>query len=203
MYAQKDIVILDDAFSGLDATTENHVFHGLLGESGLFRRLRSTVVLSSSSRKLRIQPDLLTFLLSLLVFKATTLTPRPAKRLPYADHIVALDAEGRICEQGTFDELSNTGGYVSSFTLPAADWLYKPGGEVVPSKGTLINATRKTQSVPENEEEFEAAANRRTGDTSIYFYYASSVGWPITILFVICMSAFIFCISFPSKCLFL
>lgn len=127
------------------------------------------------------------------------LTSNPAKRLPYADHIIALDAEGRICEQGNFDDLNSTGGYVSSFTLPPADWLYKPDLNVAPSKGAISKIARKTQDVPENEQEFEAAANRRTGDTSIYLYYVGSVGWPITIVFVVCISAFIFCISFPSK----
>lgn len=70
VYAQKDIVILDDFLSGLDAATENHVFRNLLGESGLLRRLHSTVVISSSSRTFIPQFFLPTFysifLLSLL-----------------------------------------------------------------------------------------------------------------------------------------
>jgi ABC-type transport system involved in Fe-S cluster assembly fused permease/ATPase subunit len=49
IYAQKDLVILDDALSGLDADTENRVFHNLLGRDGLLRKHRTTVVVASSS----------------------------------------------------------------------------------------------------------------------------------------------------------
>ena len=49
IYAQKDVIILDDVLSGLDAHTENRVFHNLLGLDGLLRRLNSTVLVASSS----------------------------------------------------------------------------------------------------------------------------------------------------------
>jgi ABC-type transporter Mla maintaining outer membrane lipid asymmetry ATPase subunit MlaF len=49
VYARRDLVILDDVLSGLDTTTENHVFHSLLGPEGLFRTLQATVILVSSS----------------------------------------------------------------------------------------------------------------------------------------------------------
>lgn len=49
VYAQKDIVILDDCLSGLDSHTETRVWHSLFGQSGLLRRCRSTVLMSSSS----------------------------------------------------------------------------------------------------------------------------------------------------------
>lgn len=44
----------------------------------------------------------------------------------------------------------------------------------------------------------ELDANRRTGDLSIYGYYASSVGWFAVATFVIAMSSYVFCISFPQ-----
>jgi ABC-type bacteriocin/lantibiotic exporter with double-glycine peptidase domain len=50
VYAQKDIVILDDVLSGVDAATENHIFHSLLGQNGLLRSCSSSVILTSSSR---------------------------------------------------------------------------------------------------------------------------------------------------------
>jgi len=43
--------MLDDVFSGLDTSTENHVFHRLCGEKGIFRELNTTVLLVSSSGK--------------------------------------------------------------------------------------------------------------------------------------------------------
>jgi ATP-binding cassette subfamily C (CFTR/MRP) protein 1 len=78
VYAQKDIVILDDVFSGLDAHTENNIFHNLLGGDGILRRLNTTVIVTSSR----------------------------TKRLPYADHIVVLGDGGHITEQGSSHECS-------------------------------------------------------------------------------------------------
>ena len=51
MYARKEVIILDDTLSGLDADTENRVFHSLLGRAGILRKHRTTVILASSSSK--------------------------------------------------------------------------------------------------------------------------------------------------------
>lgn len=48
VYAQKDVIILDDVFSGLDAHTENAVFHNLLGTHGILRQFKATVIIASS-----------------------------------------------------------------------------------------------------------------------------------------------------------
>lgn len=52
IYAQKDIVILDDCLSGLDGQTENRIWHSLFGREGLLKRFRSTVLVASSSGKI-------------------------------------------------------------------------------------------------------------------------------------------------------
>lgn len=41
-------MIFDDVFSGLDAATEELVFDSLLGETGMLRHARTTVVVASS-----------------------------------------------------------------------------------------------------------------------------------------------------------
>jgi len=64
VYARKDIVILDDALSGLDADTENRIFHNLLGHHGLLRNHNTSVLLASSSGK-DLDP---TFLRVLIMF---------------------------------------------------------------------------------------------------------------------------------------
>lgn len=48
-YSKHEFLVLDDVFSGLDATTENAVFHNLLGPHGLLRKAKMTVVLASSN----------------------------------------------------------------------------------------------------------------------------------------------------------
>lgn len=62
MYAQKDTIILDDVFSGLDAHTDNAVFHNLLGTHGILRQFKATVIIASSRGKhthsiLIVEPD--------------------------------------------------------------------------------------------------------------------------------------------------
>ncbi|KAF1848738.1 P-loop containing nucleoside triphosphate hydrolase protein [Cucurbitaria berberidis CBS 394.84] len=167
VYAQKDIVILDDCLSGLDGQTENRIWHSLFGHEGLLKRCRTTVLIASSS----------------------------AKRLPYCDHIVALDKEGKIIEQGTFEKLNISGGYVSGFDLPPPDWEFTLEKHIyeAPPKYTERQTSSKV-----TEDDIQAEANRRTGDIAIYLYYIGSVGWIPTIIFIVSMIIFIFGISFPS-----
>ncbi|KAH3906329.1 hypothetical protein HBI56_195160 [Parastagonospora nodorum] len=167
IYAQKDIVILDDCLSGLDGQTENKIWHGLFGRDGLLKRCRTTVIIASSS----------------------------TKRVSYCDHIVALNKDGKIAEQGTFEKLNLSGGYVSGFDLALPDW------DFTPEKHEYEAPPRYTeQQVGKHvtEEEIQAEANRRTGDIAIYRYYVGSVGWIPTLVFIISCSIFIFGISFPS-----
>lgn len=178
-YARHDICMLDDVFSGLDMDTENKVFHNLLGLDGLFRRQATTVILTSSS----------------------------TKRLPFADHIIVLNDKGQIAEQGAFSELNIGGGHVSSLDLPHADWRVR---EQVPSTldQLMVSASQESQdhlpSLPPTKEavvedpDSEFEANKRTGDLSIYAFYARSVGWIPLIIFVVAISAYVFCISFPQ-----
>ena len=172
-YARQEFVILDDVFSGLDLDTEDRVFRNLLGMDGLFRRQNATVLLASSSNK----------------------------RLPFADHIVVLNENGTIAEQGSFEELNASGGFVSSLDLPPAAWDTKPEGttldQLVPSSNKPGTADLPLP-VKESRQEEEFEANKRTGDLSIYAYYAGSVGWfPVT-MFLVAISCYVFCISFPQ-----
>ncbi|KAJ9213389.1 hypothetical protein DTO166G4_5015 [Paecilomyces variotii] len=167
VYSRREIVILDDSFSGLDAATENQIFHSLIGKDGLLRRSRSTVILASSS----------------------------AKRIPYADHIIVLDTGGRIKEQGQFHALNASGGYVSSFELPPAEWDYKPEKR---SKSKLLSNASSSPIAVKTEHTIEAEANKKTGDIAVYLYYIKSIGKLGALIFAIFISAFVFCISFPS-----
>ncbi|KAL9595555.1 MAG: hypothetical protein Q9219_006375 [cf. Caloplaca sp. 3 TL-2023] len=175
-YARHDICILDDVLSGLDMDTENKVFHNLLGFDGLFRRQATTVILTSSSNK----------------------------RLAFADHIIVLNEKGQIAEQGSFSELNIGGGYVSSLDLPVADWRVRNQGGPSALDHLLVSASEDylpivphTKEVVEDpDSEFEA--NKRTGDLSVYAYYAKSVGLTAVITFVVAISAYVFCISFPQ-----
>ncbi|KAF9765371.1 hypothetical protein IL306_002342 [Fusarium sp. DS 682] len=168
VYAQKRMIILDDVFSGLDAHTENAVFHNLLGNQGILRQLKMTIIIASSR----------------------------ANRLPYADHIICLDGTGIGCEQGSFDKLSKYDNYVSRSSASMADWTYNQVHATAPpaeSSGCALN-----ELDVELLEEIEDDASRRTGDVAIYMYYIRAIGWIPTSIFILAICAFIFCQSFPT-----
>ncbi|KAK6499344.1 hypothetical protein TWF506_003972 [Arthrobotrys conoides] len=85
LYAQKELVILDDVFSGLDMHTQSKVFNRVFGRQGLLRKSKSTVIIATHSVNL----------------------------LRHADKIIVLGNDGKILEQGSFTELVEAeGGYV-------------------------------------------------------------------------------------------
>lgn len=100
-------------------------------------------------------------------------------------------------EQGSFEKLNLSGGYVSGFDLPLPDWDFAADKHVyeAPPKYT----ERQISNSKVTEEDVQAESNRRTGDTAIYLYYISSVGWMPTLVFIISIVIFIFGISFPCK----
>lgn len=168
VYAQKDVIILDDVFSGLDVHTENAVFHNLLGTHGILRQFKATVIIASSR----------------------------ANRLPYADHIISLDGTGIGCEQGSLDKLTNSGGYVSRSLISSAEKRYEPvPAAVAPSESP---ADVLVSSEVALLEEIEDGASRRTGDIAVYTYYIRAIGRIPTLIFAVCICAFIFCQSFPT-----
>ena len=118
VYARNSTCIFDDVLSGLDLETENLVFHNLLGLDGLLRRQSTTVILASSS----------------------------TKRLPFADHIIVLGENGEIAEQGSFKELTASGGFVSELDLEPVSWSTK--AKETNLDDMLFNAT-KMGHVPE------------------------------------------------------
>jgi ATP-binding cassette subfamily C (CFTR/MRP) protein 1 len=128
---------------------------------------------------------------------------------------VCLSPEGSISAQGTFDDLNSAGGYVSSFSLPPADWTYAPnnGSDDDPDITDLDNesdgiaaaqlkeihsGTSLTSSDVTINNHKEADTSRQTGDIQIYLYYVKSVGWWASLVFLIAIIGFVFCISFPS-----
>ncbi|KAJ5212490.1 uncharacterized protein N7498_004136 [Penicillium cinerascens] len=171
VYARRKMIILDDALSGLDATTESHIFHYLFGHFGLLRETGTSIIIASSS----------------------------VKRLPYSDHIVVLDPTGRIIEQGSFSALNKTGGYVSSFGLGGPDWEYKSKRfSESPSSSTLDSVDKETQLKEKQPLAPEPEHRETGGDLSIYTYYINAIGWGPAMVFIVAMAVFVFCLSFPS-----
>ena len=150
LYLYSDLLILDDVFSGLDVDTEEQVFRQVFGPDGLLRRRRSTVVLCTHS----------------------------VRHLPAADHIIAL-GDGTIAEQGSFDKLMTTQGYVQRLELKASSngdaSSDKPPSKksVRESKPQLLHTTTTNTSSLGSDTD----ASRQVGDKTIYKHYFKSMGW--------------------------
>ncbi|KAL1600166.1 hypothetical protein SLS59_005789 [Nothophoma quercina] len=87
VYSRKSVVVLDDAMSGLDATTEEIIFTSLLEPDGLLRKKDTTVIFATNA----------------------------LHRLFPADQIIVLAAEGTNAEQGPYSKLrSSVSAYVQA-----------------------------------------------------------------------------------------
>ncbi|RDW82931.1 cyclic peptide transporter [Coleophoma crateriformis] len=159
LYSKKELIIIDDGFSGLDAETEEQVFVRFFGQQGLLRKLRTTV---------------------LLVTHGVT-------RLSYADQIIALDANGHIIEQGTFQQLQHAGGYVEGlaikhkFESTSARTVSREESKNTAAQPALSTEAVKARTKANAEED---DLKRPIGELSMYRYYFSSIGWSKTLLWL-------------------
>ncbi|KAI0391308.1 putative ABC transporter [Xylariaceae sp. FL0594] len=88
LFARREILLLDDIFSGLDGETESAVFYNLFGPTGLVRRLGTTVLLVSNA----------------------------SQYFDSADHIVVLGDRG-IVDQGVWANVRVKPTSISKFSL--------------------------------------------------------------------------------------
>lgn len=170
VYSRPDLAIFDDIFSGLDTVTQKRVFTRLFGSEGLLHRWRATVIIATHAVNL----------------------------LPYSDHIVALDSDGRILEQGSFASLKERNGYIQSLKVdeaqaefastPTSDQHDKEevsvtqGGKCKISKSAAMVTTGK-KSAPV--------------DLAVYRYYLKSIGWIYALIFVFLQIVGAFFSAFP------
>jgi ATP-binding cassette, subfamily C (CFTR/MRP), member 1 len=156
--------MLDDVFSGLDAISEDRIFSRLLGKSGLLRRLGTTVILVTHA----------------------------AHRLSYADHIIALSAQGTVSEQGTFEQLVVNDGYVARLaarhTEEAEDTLKE---EPASAKAIVDDDTARRNAA--------ADLNRPIGNWAVYNYYFTSAGRRNIAAWSVIMISYSVWLKFPGN----
>jgi ABC-type bacteriocin/lantibiotic exporter with double-glycine peptidase domain len=172
LYLQTDLLVLDDVFSGLDADTEEQVFRKVFGTDGLLTRRRSTVLLCTHS----------------------------IRHLPSADYVIAL-GDGTISEQGTFDELMASQGYLQRLGLKnssdddASSEISISKASVQELKPQLNKAkTAKITAAPEVD------ASRQVGDSTVYKHYMKSMGWFLAASALFFASLWGFLLNFSTIC---
>ncbi|KAL6701465.1 P-loop containing nucleoside triphosphate hydrolase protein [Trichoderma pleuroticola] len=162
IYARRRLLILDDVFSGIDIETEGLIFHRLWGSNGLLRRLQATVVLATHA----------------------------THRLRYSDQIFVLSAEGVPLEQGTFDELIASNGYIASLY----SGLESNGQDSQELEGntTAYNTKEKNNMVvagrPMNDAKH--GESHQAKDRAIYAYYYKAIGAMHSSIFAMTAVAF-------------
>ncbi|KAK9443505.1 ABC transporter [Metarhizium brunneum] len=162
LYSRNPLIILDDVLTGLDRQTEASVLEAVFGAGGVLKKTKSTVVLATNS----------------------------VGHLRFADHIVVLNKEGSIAEQGTLEQVSASGGYVQRLaSLPAVET----------SRQELLELPEEIyQELGLSNEEDELGSARKTSDFQVYAYYIKVAGtWTFSIYIFIC-AAYTFGLSFPS-----
>lgn len=169
----------------MDASTEHLVFDRLLGSNGLLRANKATVIIATHAGQFVLSTewcrDFIADLQSYLV-----------NLLPSADYVIALGNNGDIVEQGTFEELNKTDGYVSSLSVQETQHQSQstePEGKF--SLGQIPASSALQSGMDEKK--------RQLGDLTVYRYYFRAVGTMTTFLFAFFAAAHGFFYSFPSK----
>ena len=140
VYARKEIAIFDDVLSGLDTRTQRDVFNQVFGPRGLLRLNKTTVILATHATKF----------------------------LSSADLIVALGRDGKIVEQGTFEDLKEAKGYLESLDVQH----YKEDDSTL--EGYQRDDLLQKLDAPAHASINSSSPNKPKG---IYSFYLSSVGW--------------------------
>ncbi|KUJ09415.1 ABC transporter-like protein [Mollisia scopiformis] len=161
VYSRQKVLMLDDVFSGLDAISEDRIFSRLLGKNGLLRQLGTTVILVTHA----------------------------AHRLSYADHIIALNANGTISEQGKLQELLGKNGYVAGL---AARHVSEdtPNEEPAPAKPAAGDDVARQNAA--------ADIHRGAGNWAVYDYYFRSAGRRNVLIWMVLMIFYSAFALFPN-----
>nr|RBQ93412.1 hypothetical protein FVER53263_06312 [Fusarium verticillioides] len=166
VYSKPRIALFDDVFSGLDGQTARTVFENLFGERGLLRKWNTTAVLATQS---------VDFLSS-------------------ADHIICLNKNGKISEQGSFSDLKDTDGHVHSLLR---DRIHRGESSTLTTDDIKEQTSKEAQETPKQQTR-EEDMRRQRGDSTIYRYYFSSTGALFMIVLIVLEIIWAFLESFPT-----
>ncbi|KZL85583.1 abc transporter [Colletotrichum incanum] len=146
VYSGKQVIIMDDNLKGLDSATASKCFNALFGTDGLLRGQSQAVLFATHN----------------------------AQWLRFADNIIALGSDGTISERGSYEELSKSGGYVSTLQVSqqGSHGEDKPSEEPPKENGKQKDKTASS-AAPDTTKTPNA---RSAANTSSLLYYIKSMG---------------------------
>ncbi|KAL4804941.1 P-loop containing nucleoside triphosphate hydrolase protein [Aspergillus unguis] len=161
LYSRCRTILLDDVFSGIDATGTDAIARNLFSENGLVRSIGASVVLATHSGFL----------------------------LRYADSIVVLEG-GRVADSGELEELRARNEFVQGLQTSPSSSISDGSNDSIVSTLPANNPPQThgtDESAIETDNNDNDSTNdfaRRDGDFSVYKYYISAAGQK-TIVFVL------------------
>ncbi|UKZ57189.1 hypothetical protein TrVGV298_011041 [Trichoderma virens] len=179
IYSRCRVLLLDDVFSGVDATATEKIASRLFEANGLLRNMRTTVVFVTHS--------------SLL--------------LPYADQIIVL-ADGHIVEKGILKDLKSCSAYIQAMKVKSSSLCDKEKVTLEekasnPGLSPIIGVAGEEETVPGSadstlNELSDDDISRQKGDFSDYTYYLTATGFPVAAGFLGTVAFWAFCRQFPT-----
>lgn len=163
LYLESNFVVFDDILSGLDSDTETEVFNRVFGPDGILRRRGATVVLCTHS----------------------------IRHLPTADHILALSPDGRLIEEGSFQDLMQNQMYIQSLGVEASDSdSSKSGSNIEDEDGGNPRPSDSSQPMGKKSEKPKVLAHhldkaRQMGDWRVYSHYFGAVSKSMLLVILI------------------
>jgi ATP-binding cassette subfamily C (CFTR/MRP) protein 1 len=156
----------------LDVSTQAIIFERLLGQRGLLRRWKTTVIMATGA----------------------------VKFLSRADLIVVLSADGSVEGQGSFQELraaeTNATKFITSIDAsPEDETKPDPMNKQEPKEAEKTHGAG-SKSKPEDKKLDSA---RQNGDFGIYKYYFACISWTVVAMFLLLQFAYAFLCTFPSE----
>lgn len=118
--------------------------------------------------------------------------------LHYADHIIVLDQDGAVAEEGSLALLNSySNGYVRNLKLRDDD--EKEEGKRPGHEENVVNTTHQAVTAPDMDHEtVQSDLTRQTGDFAVYKFYMASIGWRLSSMIILTAVTFAFGRKFPE-----
>jgi ATP-binding cassette subfamily C (CFTR/MRP) protein 1 len=112
---------------------------------------------------------------------------------------MVLSADGKITEQGSFEQLRTQDGFVNKIILQP-ELLQSKADEIIPADGSSNRPSPAAPKALRGPTASDAAdLARRIGDISVYKYYLHAIGWKSASISIGVSVIYTFAARFPRK----
>ena len=122
--------------------------------------------------------------------------------LPYSDHVIVLQEDGKIAQDGTFAELNESEGYVKNLDINYSRNLEITGAPLlnVEDHDVIKNPPDNPKESPAIESSTDISKKRGRSDSTVLSFYVKSMGYFSFMLFVVLVVSQAAFAGLQSKC---